>query len=185
MRPDRIIVGEVRRKEEARVMFEAMHTGHSVYATFHADTAYVAVKRLSEEPIEIPLSELEIIDLMVTQRRDRRTHRRRTYEIAKLAVGERGFEIKRVFVYRARTDSFQFERLPVEYKEKVNFYTGMTEEEINKDIEERVKIFKWMIKNNIWKINDVGKVMKIYYTDKDTLLKGVKKNLPLDKVVEW
>ncbi|MCG8689113.1 MAG: Flp pilus assembly complex ATPase component TadA, partial [Desulfobacterales bacterium] len=28
MRPDRIVLGEMRRKEEAMVMFEAMHTGH-------------------------------------------------------------------------------------------------------------------------------------------------------------
>ncbi|MFH1470377.1 MAG: ATPase, T2SS/T4P/T4SS family, partial [Candidatus Micrarchaeota archaeon] len=36
MRPDRIVVGEIRRQREAEVLFEAMHTGHSVYATIHA-----------------------------------------------------------------------------------------------------------------------------------------------------
>jgi len=35
MRPDRIVVGEIRRKAEAEVLFEAMHTGHSVYGTLH------------------------------------------------------------------------------------------------------------------------------------------------------
>src|SRR3990167_4137019 len=38
MRPDRIILGEIRRQREAEVLFEAMHTGHSVYATLHADS---------------------------------------------------------------------------------------------------------------------------------------------------
>src|SRR3989344_2782881 len=33
MRPDRIILGEMRKKDQAEVLFEAMHTGHSVYAT--------------------------------------------------------------------------------------------------------------------------------------------------------
>src|SRR3989338_3425436 len=37
MRPDRIVVGEIRRKQEAETLFEAMHTGHSVYATLHAN----------------------------------------------------------------------------------------------------------------------------------------------------
>ena len=38
MRPDRIIMGEIRKQKEAEVLFEAMHTGHSVYGTLHADT---------------------------------------------------------------------------------------------------------------------------------------------------
>jgi flagellar protein FlaI len=39
MRPDRLVVGEIRRAAEASVLFEAMHTGHSVYSTLHAETA--------------------------------------------------------------------------------------------------------------------------------------------------
>ena len=54
MRPDRIIIGEIRKKKEAEVLFEAMRTGHSVYGTFHANTANEAVLRLTSSPIEIP-----------------------------------------------------------------------------------------------------------------------------------
>ncbi|MBM3200769.1 CpaF family protein, partial [Candidatus Woesearchaeota archaeon] len=46
MRPDRIILGEMRKKDQAQVLFEAMHTGHSVYATVHADTIGETIKRL-------------------------------------------------------------------------------------------------------------------------------------------
>ena len=54
MRPDRIILGEMRRKEEAMVLFEAMHTGHSVYATLHADSAAETVSRLTNPPLDVP-----------------------------------------------------------------------------------------------------------------------------------
>lgn len=63
MRPDRIIVGEIRRAREAEVLFEAMHTGHSVYATLHADTAAQTYRRLVNPPISVPEPLLEALDL--------------------------------------------------------------------------------------------------------------------------
>jgi flagellar protein FlaI len=54
MRPDRIILGEIRRQKEAEVLFEAMHTGHSVYSTVHADTASETIRRLTNPPISVP-----------------------------------------------------------------------------------------------------------------------------------
>ncbi|MFB6356099.1 MAG: CpaF family protein, partial [bacterium] len=54
MRPDRIIVGEIRRERQAEVLFEAMHTGHSVYSTLHADTAEQTIRRLINPPINVP-----------------------------------------------------------------------------------------------------------------------------------
>src|SRR3989338_4302680 len=54
MRPDRIIVGEIRRKKEAEVLFEAMHTGHSVYGTLHANNVRETINRLTNPPIDLP-----------------------------------------------------------------------------------------------------------------------------------
>mgnify|MGYP002761696401 CR=1 FL=1 len=53
MRPDRILVGEVRKKRQAEILFEAMHTGHSVYSTLHADTAQQTIQRLLNPPIDV------------------------------------------------------------------------------------------------------------------------------------
>ncbi len=88
MRPDRIIVGEVRRPKEAEVLFEAMHTGHSAYGTIHADNSYQVYRRLIDAPFSIPPLELEALHLVVVQRRDRRTGGRRTYEIAEVEIPE-------------------------------------------------------------------------------------------------
>ena len=51
MRPDRIVLGEMRRKEQAEVLFEAMHTGHSVYSTVHANSISETIQRLTNPPI--------------------------------------------------------------------------------------------------------------------------------------
>src|SRR3989344_474216 len=84
MRPDRIIVGEIRRAEQAEVLFEAMHTGHSVYATLHADTAEQTYRRLVNPPINVPIALLEALHLNVVMFRDRRRGIRRLFQIAEI-----------------------------------------------------------------------------------------------------
>ena len=71
MRPDRIIVGEIRRQKEAEVLFEAIHTGHSVYATVHANDAKETINRLTNPPINVPRIMLPAISLIIVQFRNR------------------------------------------------------------------------------------------------------------------
>jgi len=84
MRPDRIIVAEIRRQRQAEVLFEAMHTGHSVYATLHADTVEQTYRRLVNPPINVPETLLEALDIIIAMFRDRRTGIRRIYQLAEL-----------------------------------------------------------------------------------------------------
>jgi flagellar protein FlaI len=72
LRPDRVILGEIRTRDEAEVLFDAMHTGHSVSSTFHSDSAVQMLRRLLEPPFQIPSAEVEAIQLVVVQHRDRR-----------------------------------------------------------------------------------------------------------------
>ena len=53
-RPDIMLVGEVRTKKDAETLFEAIHTGHSVYGTVHADNAQDTVIRMTNPPIDVP-----------------------------------------------------------------------------------------------------------------------------------
>ncbi|MEM4296137.1 MAG: type II/IV secretion system ATPase subunit [Candidatus Anstonellales archaeon] len=176
MRPDRIIVGEIRRKEEAIVLFEAMHTGHSVYSTFHADTAYIAVKRLTEEPIALPYQELEVLDFFVTLRRDKKTGLRRIFEIGQFLSKEASTVTERVYVHRARTDTFDYLGLPVKYIEKIALYTGMTNEEIEEDIKQKSEILKYAVKHNFISPLAFSNFIQNYYED-NTFYDKIKKGL--------
>jgi len=183
MRPDRIVMGEIRRKKEAEVLFEAMHTGHSVYSTLHADTGQQVIKRLTEPPIEIPPSELDSVHLLLVQYRDRRKNIRRTLELSEIVPGPRGPELSHVYMWKPRKDTFDLVKPAHRYTEEMNLHTGMTQREVEDDQKNKVDILKWMLKNNIESIDDVGKVMKSYYSDEATVLKAARKGTAPSKVL--
>jgi flagellar protein FlaI len=183
MRPDRIVMGEIRRKREAEVLFEAMHTGHSVYGTIHADTADQVIKRLLEPPIELPPAEVEDIHLLLIQYRDRRRNIRRTLELAEVMPTAKVPELNHIFKWRARTDTFENVRTPNRYIELMNLHTGFTSKEVLDDQRSKAEVLQWMDKNKMYKVDEVGRVMKSYYTDEAELVKAVEKGLKPEKVL--
>jgi len=69
MRPDRVVIGEVRSREEARAIIDSMLCGQAkgTYTTFHSQNAKEALLRLvSYGVIE---NDLSVIDLIIVQRR--------------------------------------------------------------------------------------------------------------------
>ena len=178
MRPDRIILGEIRRQREAEVLFEAMHTGHSVYSTLHANSAQQVLRRLLEPPIALPPLEVEGIDLVVVQYRDRRTNQRRTYEISELEAGTRRGElgVNTIFKWNPRDDSWEALNPAVKLMGNLNLHTGMTEKEIVKDLENRAVVLEWMLKRNLSDITSVGSVITKYYAEPKNVILAAKKN---------
>lgn len=65
-RPELIIVGEIR-SMEAVVAFQAMQTGHAVMSTFHAASVEKLIQRLTGEPINIPKTYIDNLNLCVIQ----------------------------------------------------------------------------------------------------------------------
>jgi Flp pilus assembly CpaF family ATPase len=69
MRPDRMIVGEVRNREEAEALFEVLLAGQArgSYATIHAQSVDEGIRRLAS--FGIAKEDLESADCILTQRR--------------------------------------------------------------------------------------------------------------------
>jgi flagellar protein FlaI len=161
MRPDRILVGEIRRQREAEVLFEAMHTGHSVYATIHANNAKETVMRLTNPPIDIPKLMLPALSLILVQNRNRRTGKRRTLQIAE--IDENG-DPNVLMQYDAIKDSMFQKNKSKTVLETLNLYTGLSEKEINADLNEKINILKNLVKKDITDINQIGLILAKYYT---------------------
>ncbi|MFC1732994.1 type II/IV secretion system ATPase subunit [candidate division KSB1 bacterium] len=181
MRPDRIIMGEIRQQRDAQVLFEAMHTGHSVYSTLHADSLSETISRLVNPPIAVPKNLISSVDLCVVMFRDRRKGVRRIYQVGEFTTegGDEEEHVKANMLYRWKpsTDKIIPHGSSLRLFEDLSRHTGLTQKDINKDLAEKKMILEWLVRNNIRKINEVGKVINDYYLDKDSVINVVKKNL--------
>ncbi|MBS3101265.1 CpaF family protein [Candidatus Woesearchaeota archaeon] len=174
MRPDRIIVGEIRRKREAEVLFEAIHTGHSVYATVHANDTRETITRLTNPPIEIPKTMLPAISMIVVQYRNRRTGIRKTFQIAEILPDSEPNVLIQLDIRSGMLKKVSNSRALIG---TIELFTGFTRNELNKSLNEKEAVLKWLVKNNVNTVDSVGRAMAEYYTDKDNLMDNyVRKN---------
>lgn len=171
MRPDRIIVGEIRRQREAEVLFEAMHTGHSVYGTFHANSAEEAVVRLTNPPINLPKVLLSSLGLFLVQNRNRRTGKRRTFQVAELLPSGDPNILMQLNIAK---DIIEKKNPSKTFFQTLITLSGLNQNEINADLKEKEMILNWLVKKDIRDINQIGLLMTEYYINKDGLLKKVK-----------
>lgn len=65
-RPDYIVIGEIR-GEEARTAFQCMQTGIPVMATFHASNSTKFIQRMTGQPVNIPMSFIDNVNVLVFQ----------------------------------------------------------------------------------------------------------------------
>jgi flagellar protein FlaI len=176
MRPDRIILGEMRRHEEAMVLFEAMHTGHSVYATVHADSAAETISRLVNPPINVPANLLKAVNLNVVMFRDRRRGIRRISQIAEFEADNNEARAQVLYRWSPEEDKMIKHSESSRFFEDINRHTGMSDTDIKKDLSEKRKILSWLLDNKIRSLTEFGNIMNHYYRDKEGLLRAVDKN---------
>lgn len=112
-RPNQILVGEIRGSEGA-VAFGAMQTGHPVMSTFHAASVEKLIQRLCSDPINIPMTHVDNLNLVIIQSAVRRPTGemvRRILSINELVGYDPetgGFSFVSMFVWNPVTDEFEF-----------------------------------------------------------------------------
>jgi len=110
-RPNQILVGEIR-GVEGSVAFGAMQTGHPVMSTFHAASVEKLIQRLCGDPINIPKTYVDNLNLVVIQsavkRPDGQTVRRMIScnELVGYNAETGGFTFVQMFTWEPVTDTF-------------------------------------------------------------------------------
>ncbi|MBU0761271.1 MAG: Flp pilus assembly complex ATPase component TadA [Nanoarchaeota archaeon] len=185
MRPDRIVLGEMRKEKEAMVLFEAMHTGHSVYSTVHADSAPETISRLINPPLNVPPNLLKAINLNVVMFRDRRRGRRRILQLAEVEAERSGAKANILYRLIADRDEIVRHSESSRFFEDISRNTGMSQTEIQEDLKAKQNILTWLIKNNVRSLEEIGKVMNLFYRNKELLLSAIKQNNPGAIFKDW
>lgn len=97
-RPNEILVGEIR-GPEGNVAFQAMQTGHSVMATFHAASVEKLIQRITGDPISVPKTYIDNLNVIILTSQ---------VKLPSGKMGRRVTGINEIVGYDPGADSFSF-----------------------------------------------------------------------------
>lgn len=179
MRPDRLVLGEVR-GDEASTLFVAMNTGHDGnMGTCHANTANETVTRLINAPMNVPLIMIPALDLILMQNRITvgGNVRRRVTEIAEVAGTELDkVLLNKIYEHDPKSDTVRETGTPSRLKQDIAEKRGIGGEEVNIELEKRKILIDFLVAKDITKLEDVYKWIQNYYKDPDGTLKKMQES---------
>jgi len=146
--------------------------------TLHANSAEEAILRLTSPPMNVPKIMLSALDFIINQQRIRRGGKtlRRILGIVEIVKGgaEEGGGIAKTTLYEYDGLKDALERKGIcMWEEEVCEIAGISREELLKDRENRKKVLSYLYKNNIRKLEDVGKYIMAYQANPEKLLKSL------------
>lgn len=172
MRPDRIIVGEVRGKE-AQDLMTAMNIGKYCMGTMHAATARETIMRLENEPMNIPEVLINLIDVFVIMRRYNINDQvqRIVGELVETAGMERKMVLlSSLWTFDLSENKFKESLVSSVYRDRLANVTGKTPKEIMNELHLRTAVIKKLLEKNIYEFFDVTQIVRKYITSpKETL----------------
>jgi len=176
MRPDRIIVGEVRGKE-AETLFVAMDTGHKgSMGTLHSNSAKEMLLRLKADPMGVPDSLIPLLNLIIVQYRlyvKGKGIERRILSVTEVSSMDKQALLSNIYEWDRANDFVKRTDIPMSLIEIVADKTLKSKKEIEREINVRKKILEWMMKNNIHFQPEVEVVIQHYYYQPEVLLEKV------------
>ena len=169
MRPDRIIVGEVR-GPEAATLLTAMNTGHDgSFGSLHANTGAETVTRLINPPMNVPPIMLTGLDLIIIQARlhVRGKTARKIVEVSEVA-GMEGDKprLNAIWKYNAATDDIEETGIPSKLRETICDAAGITPAEFEAHVKQRESILIDMMERGIDDIQTVTQIIQGFYSSR-------------------
>ena len=171
-RPDYIIPGEVRGKE-GRVVFQAIQTGHPVVTTFHAGSVTKVIQRFTGNPINIPKTFMDNLDVVLIQMfLERKGEKlRRVLSVDEIEGYNKevdGVMSRKAFEWNAVDDTHMFKANRNSYilEEKIAKMMGYTDTSmIYDEFDLRKKILDLMVDKEIFDYYEVVQFIWTFYRE--------------------
>ncbi|MXR41423.1 type II secretion system protein [Halobaculum sp. WSA2] len=179
-RPEYIIVGEVR-GEEALTLFQAMNTGHTTFSTMHADSIETVINRLENEPINVPRSMVQSLDLLSVQTLARfdggRVRRAKTVgEIGGIDQRTGELDYSSVFEWDAGSDSFTSRDSAL--LDEIQSERGWSRSELLSELRDRRRFLAHLKDNEVTDYRRFTALVNEYYADPDRVMDRIEADDP-------
>lgn len=175
-RPDYIVVGEVRGRE-AQTLFQAMSTGHASYSTLHAGDVNQMVYRLESDPLRVPRSMLQFLDIALVQSmwvkgasRLRRT--KEVNEILGIDPADKNLLVNQFVKWDPKNDEHVEIGMPKKI-EKISDIMGASVEEVYQELLNRKKFLEEMVRKRVRNYRNVTKHIHAYYRNPEIAMSKV------------
>lgn len=174
MRPDRIIIGEVR-GPEAETLFIAMDVGHQgTMGTLHANSAREVLLRLTSPPMNVPKELLPLMHVIVVQHRMRTREGtvRRVMEVAEVSRMDDKVLLSDVFRWNPSKKMLERTDVPSHTLEEMHGILGVTKKWINEELVRREKILRWAVEH-VSSREEFIKLVNAYYADPEGVYNAI------------
>ena len=172
MRPDRVIVGEVRGRE-AQDLMTAMNIGKYCMGTLHASTARETITRLTHEPMNIPEMLVNLVDVFVIMRRYviNGEVRRMVGELVETAGMEKNTVLlSTAYSYDLAEGEFVESSSSI-YRDRLAQISGKTSKEIMEEVRRRSMFLRVMAEKDIREFRAVTLMCRKYISDPNAAFK--------------
>ena len=169
MRPDRIVVGEVRHSE-AFTLFTAMNTGHQgSMGTIHANSSNETLVRLMSPPMSVPEQMATALDLVVVLNRinvPKVGLKRRITEIAEVTGVEKP-ELHIIYQWNAETDKVEMVDRNSLVLKKIQKFSGMSIKSLEDEMKTRKDLLEAAVNKDVSSIEAFSFLLRKYYEAKN------------------
>ena len=176
MRPDRVVIGEVRGRE-AQGMMTAMNIGKHCMGTMHANNARETILRLQSEPMNVPEPLIGLINVFVIMRKrfDNGEAFRVVQEIGETAgLQERKVLLSYLWEYDTRTGQFIKTAPSSIYRDKLAHVANVSPKRIIEEVNTRSKILRALRRDNVYNIEEISQICEQYRTNPKKTLNNLK-----------